>query len=145
MDELLNSFASLYFFGILLMVGSFIAFLAVFFPSWYAERPRRFWLVRLTYGDDKEQQIFVRIMWLSAWILAIIGSLIVRYNDSRIPHEPLWITCQCFCDILICWMMAKLIVLISIVLQYVYFGFIKIYEWIFKGKDLFPKFKITKK
>ena len=137
----MDLFASPYFLGILFLSGACIFFLVVFFSSWYAQRPRRFWLARLTYEDDKDQQGFVRLSWVAAWFFAIIGSLLVAFNHPLIPRAPYDIILQTVYGILLVWLISKAIVAACIFLQRIWFVLIRVNNWIFHGKPLFPKYE----
>ena len=70
----LDFFASAYFVGILLMGLSCVIFLTVFLPSWYEGYTRRFWITRLTYKDNNDQQSFVRFyvgVRMVSWLLRL--------------------------------------------------------------------------
>lgn len=136
---MLEFFASVYFLGIILMAGACGLFLSVFIPSWYAGYPRRFWKARLTYEDDKDQQSVARFSWFAAWILAAIGSFLAAYNLQSIPHTFGWISAQTLYGIILIWLLAKAIVMLCILVQYIGYGIIRIKEWIFNDKPLFPK------
>ena len=99
----------------LLMAGSLVFFLAVFFPSWYLAHPRRFWLARLTYREDKEQQSFVRFMWVLAWVSCIGGSLVWMLI---LPiNGVIFKLLQFLWGIILVWGIAKVIVALSILLS----------------------------
>lgn len=135
----LDFFASAYFFGILLMGLSCVIFLTVFLPSWYEGYHRRFWITRLTYKDNNDQQSFVRFMWVFAWFLGFCGSFITSYNLGSIPHTFWWIFAQTCFEVILIWLMAKVIFAIIILLQYIWFGLLRIKNWIFNDKPLFLK------
>ncbi|MBR6355863.1 MAG: hypothetical protein IKR92_03305 [Alphaproteobacteria bacterium] len=136
---MLEFISSVYFLGIILMAGACGLFLSVFFPSWYAGYPRRFWKARLTYKDDKDQQSVARFSWFAAWILAFIGSLLAAWNMESIPHTFWWITAQTLYGIVVIWLLAKAIVALCILVQYIGYGIIRLKRWIFNDKPLFPK------
>ncbi len=131
-------FASAYFLGILFLSGSCIFFLVVFFHSWYGYRPRRFWTSRLTY-EDADTQSMVRFAWATAWIFAIIGSFIVAFNHPKVPHAPYDILLQTAWEMFLIWLVAKVIVAACIFLQRIWFVLLRVKNWIFNGKPLFPK------
>lgn len=137
-------FASAYFLGILFLSGSCIFFLVVFFYSWYAELPRRFWISRLTYEDDADTQSIVRFSWAAAWLFAIIGSLLVAFNHPKVPHAPYDIMLQTAWGIFLIWLVAKVIVAACIFLQRIWFVLLRVKDWIFHGKPLFPKYEKLK-
>lgn len=141
---MLEFYASAYFLGILIMTAACIFFLWIFFPSWYIGRPRRFWLARLTYDDDKDQQSVVRVMWLVAWIFAIIGSLVTAFNLKSVPHTFWWILLQTLYHILWIWLMAKAIIALCILVQHIGYVIIRLKQWIFNDKPLFPKYQKLK-
>lgn len=123
----------------LLMAGSLVFFLAVFFPSWYACHPRRFWLARLTYREDSEQQSFVRFMWVLAWVSCIGGSLVWMLI---LPiNGVIFKLLQFLWRIILVWGFAKVIVALSILLQCILFASIRLRNWIFRGSPLFPKYE----
>ena len=130
--------ASAYFLGILMMSGACVLFLAVFLPSWYDGYPRRFWLTHLTY-DNKDQQSCVRTLWLFAWIIAVIGSLLVAGNVDNQPVTFWQGLIQTLYNIFMIWLVAKAIVALCILGQYIGLGFIRLKQWIFNDKPLFPK------
>ena len=132
-------FLSAYFLGILIMSGACCFFLAVFFTSWYAGPPRRFWTSRLTYEDDPDQQSFVRATWSAAWILAIIGSFIVAYNHPKVIHAPYDILLQTAYGVFLIWLISKAIVAFCIFLQRIWFVLLRVKNWMFHGKPLFPR------
>lgn len=134
---MIEYFGSAYFLGILLQSLSCVAFLIVFFPSWFGGRPRRFLVARLTYVNDKEQQSVVRFMWLLAWLTALVGSFVSAYNHSQIPHTFGWIFGQTVYGVVLSWLLAKAILALCIVLQYIWFGLVRIKEWICNDKSLF--------
>lgn len=136
---MLEFFASAYFLGILLMAGGCILFLVTFFPSWYGGHLRRFWLTRLTYKDDKDQQSFVRFMWILAWLLSVIGSLVVAYNHPNVQHSFGSVLIQMLYYIVVIWLIAKAIMACFICVQHVIQAIIRIKEWIFNDKPLFRK------
>ena len=136
---MIEFFQSTYFLGILFMALSCILFLTVFFLSWYTNHPHRFWITRLTYVNDKEQQSFVRLTWLLAWLVAFIGSLITAYNHPEIPHTFWWILGQTVYGVILVWLLAKAILLLCILLQYICSGFIWLKDWICNDKSLFNK------
>ena len=126
---MIEFFSSTYFLGILLMSASCAAFCVVFFPSWFAGSPRRFWTVHLTYENEKELQTLVRFAWLVAWCLAVASSLLVACNDSRIPQTFWWIlgdTCYSIAMILV---IAKLVVVLSIFVWKIWLGVIYLKDW----------------
>lgn len=136
---MLEFFASVYFLGIILMTGACGLFLSVFIPSWYAGYPRRFWKARLTYEDDKDQQSVARFSWFAAWILAFIGSALAIYNHPDFQFD-FWLgTAQVICDVFLVWLFAKVIVALCILVQYIGYGIIRLKQWIFNDKPLFPK------
>ena len=118
------------------MVGGIICFLCAFIPSWYEEYPRQFWLTRLTYGDN-EQQSFVRFIWVCAWILTTVGSLVAAFNLQSIPHTFWWTFAQTLYGIVLVWSIAKAIVALCIIGQYIGYGIIRLKQWIFNDKPLF--------
>lgn len=132
-------FTSLYFLGILTVALACTMFCAVFFPSWYGGHPRRFWLARLTYDNDAEQQSSVRFMWIAAWILSFIGSLVIAYNIPNLPHTFWWIAAQTLYGVLMTWLIAKMLLALCILLQYIGLGFIRLKDWMFHDKPLFSK------
>lgn len=133
---------SAYFLGIILMASSCALFCAVFFPSWYVGHPRRFWITRLTYPDDQKQQQFVRLMWLLAWIIAIVGSFIAAYNHPKIQHTFYWILEQSVYEVVLVWLIAKSLLVFYILLRYVWLAFVWLRDWVWKDKSLF---KITRR
>ncbi len=136
---MLEFFASAYFLGILLMVGGVIFFFYIFFLSWYEGYPRKFWTACLTYESDKEQQSLVRFIWLFAWILTTVGSLVTALNLRSIPHTFWWIFAQTLYGIVLVWMFAKCCVAAVILVQYIGLGIIRIKDWIFHDKALFSR------
>ena len=114
------------------MALSCVLFLTVFFPSWFARPPRRFWVTRLTYHNDKDQQSFVRFMWVLAWCTALLGSLLVSWNDERLPQTFGWILAGAIFSIVSVWAISKVIVAFIILVAW-------IIDWV-KGKNqLLPK------
>lgn len=128
----MSNITSVYFLGILFMALSCVLFLTVFFPSWFAGPPRRFWVTRLTYHNDKDQQSFVRFMWVLAWCTALLGSLLVSWNDERLPQTFGWILAGAIFSIVSVWAISKVIVAFIILVAW-------IIDWV-KGKNqLLPK------
>ena len=136
---MLEFISSVYFLGIILMAGACGLFLSVFFPSWYAGYPRRFWMTRLTYEDDTDQQSVARFSWLTAWILALVGSILAACDHPHIQFDFWWGTLQVIYSILLVWLTAKVLVALSILVQYIGYGVIRLKQWIFNDKPLFPK------
>ncbi len=131
---MIEYFASTYFLGIIFMSLSCTLFLGVFFPSWYYGNPRQFWVARLTYADDEDQQKNSRAMWVFAWCTAVIGSVLTAYNLPNIPHTFWWILAQTIYGIILTWLMAKAIVALSILLQHIWFSLCWVKNWICGGK-----------
>lgn len=117
---------SAYFLGILVMVAALVAFLTTFVLSWWYTSNRAFWLTRLTY-DDVDTQKSARLFWLLAWLLAVVGSLIVSVNDPKLPHTFMWILLQTCFNMVITWLIAKVILAVAILVNW-------IKNWIYEGK-----------
>ena len=106
------------FMGYLIMVGAFGAFLSTFVQSWWYAPDRAFWLTRLTY-ESKEDQKFARAFWLLAWLLAVIGSFVLAYNDPRLSHTSVWISAQTCMNIVSIWLLAKAVMAIAILVSWI--------------------------
>lgn len=132
---MIEYFASTYFLGIIFMSLSCTLFLGVFFPSWYSGNPRQFWVARLTYADDEEQQKNSRAMWVFAWCCALLGSVLTAYNHPNIPHTFGWILGQTIYGIVLTWLFAKVIVALSILLRYIWLILCWVKGWICNNKS----------
>ena len=136
---MMEFFASTYFLGLLILTGGCVFFLCVFFPSWFDGYPRRFWITRLTYKDDEDQQSLVRFLWIMAWLLSAIGSIIATCNHPHIQFDFWWGTAQVLYCIFLAWLIAKAVLAICIAFRYIGLGFIRLKQWIFNDKPLFSK------
>ena len=133
MDEFLNFFGSVRFFGILLLVGS-VAFLLI--PnvfSWFEGNPRRFWFARLTYKKP-DDQAFVRSTWLIGAVLLVIGSSVLALNNPDIPAGIGWVLFDIVYWFLFTWIFIKVILLVFIVSS-------TLWNWIVNGTPLSKKSK----
>ncbi len=130
---------SVQFLACLLMSLSCVLFVGVFLPSWFVAHPRRFWVARLTYKDDKEQQSFVRFVWLSAWMTALIGSYV--WLITLPMSNALLEMAQVIWGIFLVWIIAKAFVALCILLQYTCLALIRLKNWIFHNKPLFVKYE----
>ena len=128
---------SAYFLGFILMALSGALFFAVFLPSWYVGHPRRFWITRLTYPDDQDQQQFVRFVWLLAWVIALVGSFIAACNHPKMPHTLNLILGQAVYNVIVIWLVAKLSLVFCIIVRYVWLVFVWIKDWVQHDKSLF--------
>ncbi|MBQ7633587.1 MAG: hypothetical protein IJS88_05715 [Alphaproteobacteria bacterium] len=124
----------------LFLALSTICFITVSLHSWYgSERPRRFWLARLTYNEDKEMQSFVRVAWLLALIFGLISSFCLMLCMNL---EGFWLClAQTLYWFVAAWILAKVILAAVIVFQYVGYTFIRLKNWILHDKPLFPKYE----
>ena len=128
MINVIEFFTSTYFFGILLMSGAVTFFLPVFAMGWFKCSPRRFFKTCLSY-ETKEDQQFARFMWMIAWCLSMIGSLLVACNHPNIPHEFLPILVAMICSIIQIWVIAKVVFALFILVA-------KVKDWILNDKPL---------
>lgn len=129
------------FLGIMFMAGACILFLAVFIPSWFKGNPRRFWVARLTYKNEPDQQQMSRFFWVLAWLLATVGALVSTLNLPQKTSEFWWVLGQTLYFVFALWLIAKIVMAAFIAIQYICFGFIRLKRWIFDDKPLFHKAK----
>lgn len=142
---MLDFFASAYFVGILIMGLGCVAFLTVFFPSYFESRPRRFWIARLTYDDDEQQQSFCRFMWIMAWIFTLLGSVVTTCFNPHIQYDDFWWGfTNTLWGVILVWALSKAIIAFLILIWYIGFGFIRLKQWVFNNKPLFGKYQNLK-
>jgi len=117
-----------------------IGFLFVSFSSWYgSERPRRFWLARLTYKEDKDMQSIVRLSWLLTLICGLVSSFCLMLCMNL---NGFWLgLAQTLYGFVVAWLLAKVILAAIIAFQYIGYAVIRLKNWILHDKPLFPRYK----
>ena len=121
--EMLGFLGSMGLLGVLLIVGATCCFWWLGCVSWFEGKPRRFWLVRLTYDDANMQQM-ARSAWVSGWSILIVGAILVAFDDVRFKG---WLSATEFVYLVaMTFLLAK-----ALVLPIIFGSFI--YRWI-KGK-----------